>query len=55
MKLVYFPIASCWRFVMGGNIITLAGFDGFFLSRREAVKAAKWRGLKVSRNGKVTT
>ena len=54
MRLVYFPVASCWRFVMGENIITLEGFDGFFVSRREAVGAAKWRGLKVSRDGKVT-
>ena len=54
MKLIYFPIASCWRFVTGDNIVTLAGFEGSFVSRREAVKAAEWRGLKVSRNGDVT-
>ena len=54
MKLRYFPANAAWAFVFLGTPCKMADFPLFFSSRREAVAAAKYRGLMVSRSGDVT-
>ena len=56
LKLYFFPVNNAWAFVFGKDIRTatplrLDGFDLFFQSRKEAVKAANHRGINVQRNG----
>ena len=59
MRLLYFPVNAAWCFVFGEDLNTatptsLAGFERFFTTRKEAVNAAKSLGLDVAKNGKVS-
>lgn len=54
MKLTYFVPNLAWAFTFGHAIVKLHGADTFFKTRRDAVKAAEDRGLKVDKDGSVT-
>ena len=59
MRLLYFPVNIRWMFVFGGDlatasIIDLASEPRSFETRRDAVDAARRRGLVVAPNGTVT-
>ena len=54
MKLKFFPVNSAWVFVFGDAPCQFFGFELFFSSHEEALRAAKYRGLAVSDTGSVT-
>jgi hypothetical protein len=55
LNLRYFPVNAAWAFVFGDTPITLADFPLFFADRAEAVRAAEYRGISVSREGTCTS
>lgn len=54
MRLVYLTANAAWAFTWGNQLVDLEGFPMFFQDRREAVEAARVRGLAVSRSGEVS-
>lgn len=54
MRLTYFPMNAAYAFTFGESMVDLYGWPMFFETRREAVEAARERGLKVSRRGVVS-
>lgn len=53
MRLVYLPVNIAWAFVFGGRIVSV-GDTRVFLTRSDAVQAARRQGLTVGRNGVVS-
>jgi hypothetical protein len=60
MRLLFFPANNAWAFVFGSDLrtaspIQLHGFPLFFVTKGEAIEAARMRGLALDlRTGLVT-
>lgn len=46
---------NAWAFIFGESLVRLHNEEMFFQDRKEAVAAARRRGLKVARNGSIKT
>ena len=59
MRLLYLPANSAWAFHFGAGAdarpTSMGNHGTFFQSRKDAVEAARKQGLKVSKNGLVST